>query len=228
VVYSFKTLFWVDATTSVLAAALLFYFFRRALPAREGSKDKAAASTGPLKDPRFVFILVPFIVIMTVFIQNSSTMSLFVVQDLGLSAAFFGLSITINTIMIVTMEIPISHMTSRFSHRLTMTLGAMFFAVGFGILALVHGRVGVMLSVVIWTLGEIVLFPALITYIVDIAPSSRRGQYMGLYTMSMGVAFIVGPWAGAQVFEHHGARVLWLGTFIVGLISASLFSQVER
>jgi predicted MFS family arabinose efflux permease len=50
---------------------------------------------------------------------------------------------------------------------------------------------------------------------------------MGLYTMSFSLAFATGPWIGTSVYERHGSRVVWLGAFILGLLSAALLARVR-
>ena len=68
---------------------------------------------------------------------------------------------------------------------------------------------GAFASVVVWTFGEMILLPGSSAYAAEIAPPGRRGEYMGLYTMSFNIAFAVGPWVGANVLDRWGPRTLW-------------------
>lgn len=70
-----------------------------------------------------------------------------------------------------------------------------------------------------------ILFPAMSAYVSEIAPEGRNGEYMGLYLMAFSVAFIVGPWLGTFVLEHHGPLVLWAGTLATGLLSTMLLAR---
>jgi MFS family permease len=83
-------------------------------------------------------------------------------------------------------------------------------------------------TVVVWTLGEMLFFPASAAYATDIAPDARRGEYSGLYTMIFSVAFAIGPWAGTVVIERFGARMLWGATFLLGLIAAAMFVRLPE
>ena len=58
--------------------------------------------------------------------------------------------------------------------------------------------VSVVVSVVVWTFGEIVLFPGLNAAVADLAPGARRGEYMGLYMTALNLAFATA-----------GSGVLW-------------------
>ena len=84
------------------------------------------------------------------------------------------------------------------------------------------------LTVVIWTFGEMFYFPGMAAYLTDIAPLERRGEYMGLSQMVMGLAFAIGPWAGTTVLAHFGGRTLWLGTLALGLLAAALMGRLPQ
>ena len=83
-------------------------------------------------------------------------------------------------------------------------------------------------TVVIWTFGEMLFFPASAAYATDIAPDARRGEYSGLYTMVFSIAFGIGPWAGTVVLERAGARVLWGLTFLLGALAAAIFVKLPE
>jgi len=81
--------------------------------------------------------------------------------------------------------------------------------------------------VVIWTFGEMILFPASATYISELAPPARRGEYMGFYSMTFGIGFTIGPWAGLNILEAAGARTLWLTCLVVGTLSTLLLARIR-
>ncbi len=50
---------------------------------------------------------------------------------------------------------------------------------------------------------------------------------MGLFTMSLSLAFAIGPWLGAVVLGRFGPATLWTGAFVGGCLSAALMMGVE-
>jgi hypothetical protein len=74
-----------------------------------------------------------------VFFQHISSMPLFVVRDLGLSAANFGLLFSLNCLLIVVLEVPLNAVTAHWSHRRTLALGAVLSGAGFGAMAFARG-----------------------------------------------------------------------------------------
>ena len=231
---SFRWLFWVDGLTSLAAGVILLVarFPPHRRSAHANSIEEAVsdlAHGGPAhKDRRLLLFLVAFFPIMLVFFQHISSMPIYIVQDLRLSAAAYGLLFTVNTLMIVFLEVPFNLATRHWSHRRTLTLGAFLCAIGFGSLAAAWNLPGVIATVVVWTVGEMLLFPGMADYLTAIAPAHRRGEYMGLAQMMMGLAFTVGPWAGLQLLASLGGRSLWLVMLAAGLGSAALLARAVR
>ncbi len=255
-VYSFRWLFLVDGTTSLLAGAVLAL-----APMRNAGRQKThepdwpdatdlgreieADSVTPLaalhpaadlrafRNPRMLYFLAALIPVQLVFFQLTSTLPLFLVRYLHFPESVFGTIFTVNTLLIVALEVPLNTAMAHWTHRRTLMLGALLYAVGFGSYALVgmapFGRTAfVFAAVVIWTFGEMILMPGSSAYAAEIAPPERRGEYMGLYTMSFNIAFAVGPWLGASILGKWGASTVWGTAFVSGCISALMMSRIEQ
>jgi predicted MFS family arabinose efflux permease len=223
---SFPALFAVDGATSILAGLVLFAW--RHPPARAGGAHAAAPSPSVLSDRRLLYFLLALLPVAVVFFQHTSAMALFLVRDLGFSERTYGLLFTVNTLLIVALEVPLNEATGRMSHGRVLAAGSLLCGIGFGLLAVVRSLPGVIGTVVVWTFGEMVLLPGMGAYVADLAPAERRGAYMGLYTMTFGAAFALGPWLGTFVLSRLGATVLWSGAFALGALSAALLLRAEE
>ncbi|MFN2386235.1 MAG: MDR family MFS transporter [Thermoanaerobaculia bacterium] len=179
-------------------------------------------------DRRLAWMLFGVFLLAVVFFQHFSSMPLFLVQELGLNEAQYGLLFTVNTLLIVFLEVPINTSTAHWSHRRNLALGAFLSAAGFGALAFAWDFWSAAATVVIWTFGEMFFFPGMAAYLTDIAPENRRGEYMGLSQMVMGLAFMVGPWMGMQALARLGGRALWLLVFLCGLASTLVFLRLSE
>src|ERR1700675_2678285 len=249
-VYSFRWLFLVDGTTSILAGAVLAFVPMRNLgrqkthepdwaDAADLGREIEANSFTPLaalhpatdlrafRNPRMLYFLAALIPVQLVFFQFTSTLPLFLVRYLHFPESVYGTIFTVNTLLIVALEVPLNTAMEHWTHRRTLMLGAFLYAVGFGSYALVGKAAGVFAAVVIWTFGEMILMPGSSAYAAEIAPPERRGEYMGLYTMSFNIAFAVGPWLGASVLGKWGASTVWGAAFVSGCISALMMSYTE-
>lgn len=217
---SFPTLFVVDGATSIAAALWLTFVL-----ARPGFKDIPVAAArretpGLGRDRRTLAFLVAVLLTFIVFLQPDAAMPLFMVRDLHLPVTYFGAVFVLNTLLIIFLEVPLNLLMIRWSHRASLSLGIALIAIGFGVLAGVTTKVGVAVSVVIWTFGEMIFLPTAAAHIAGEAPEGRRGQYLGAYSMTFSVALMVGPWAGAIVLGRFGAMTLWLAMLVCGLCAA--------
>ena len=229
---SFRYLFLVDGGTS-LAAGVVLLLSGLKLPRKhpDGASPAPAATTetrlrlatAAHADARFLFFLASVLPVVIVFFQHISSMPLYIVEELQFSPRTFGLLFSLNCFLIILLEVPLNAATAHWPHRRTLAVGALLSGAGFGAMAFAQSIPTLAVTVVIWTFGEMFFFPASAAYATDVAPDSRRGEYSGLYTMTFSLAFALGPWAGAAVMQHAGARVLWGLTFLLGLISAALF-----
>ena len=246
--YSFQILFFADGVTSILAALVLMFGWPATLRTNasepkwdepedlgreieaEGASLLAAshpvADLRAFRNRRMLYFLVALIPTQLVFFQLTSTVPLFLVHYLRLPESIYGTVFTLNTLMIVVLELPLNNAMAQWSHRRTLTLGAFLYAIGFGSFALAKGPMGIFAAVVVWTFGEMILMPGSAAYAAEIAPTGRRGEYMGLYTMSFSFAFSLGPWLGAMLLERHGPQALWGIALVSGCISTLLMSRI--
>jgi MFS family permease len=247
-VYSFRFLFFADGATSILAGLVLIFAWpgTRRTKASEPQWDDPedlgreieaegpallaaphpAADLRAFRNRRMLYFLAALIPTQLVFFQLTATLPVFLVRYLKLPESFYGTVFTLNTLMIVALEVPLNNATAHWSHRRTLTLGALLYAIGFGSFALASGPAGVFAAVAVWTFGEMILMPGSAAYAAEIAPAGRRGEYMGLYTMSFSFAFSVGPWLGAMLLDFHGPQMLWGAAFLSGCISTLLMSRI--
>jgi MFS family permease len=223
---AFELLFWVDAVTSFLAGTLLVVARLKMQP---WSREHAAAGgPSPLRDPRLVFFLLALVPILLVFFQHTSTMPLHLVRNLGLTTSMVGLLMAVNTVLILLFEVPLSAATATWPPARALPLGAAFAAAGFGAMAVAPSALAVAATVVLWSFGEMILFPSSSTYVAATSAPARRGAAMGMYTMSFRFAATLAPWLGTQVLDRFGATTLWIGAGAVGFLSVLLLSRVRR
>lgn len=228
--HSYFWIFMIDAFTTLAAAAVLIWM-RFDSPHRHVSEEKdspSLISSLALDDRRMVLFMSGILLVGIVFFQIEGPLPLFLVEDLKLSPAFYGGLFSLNTVMIVFLEVPLNAATAHWPHRTGLALGALLFAVGSGAWGISHGPIAVTAAMVVWTFGEMMLFPQAAAYVAEIAPPARRGAYMGAYMLAFSVAFSFAPWLGTSTYSHFGARFLWVGVLVVGVVSALIMMSVRN
>jgi MFS family permease len=222
---SFRSLFWVDAATSLLAGIVLVAVPFRA--PRHFHDAEAVPSGSALRDKKLLFAMLALLPVLLVFFQHVSTMPLFLVNTLGYRPSVFGALFAVNTLVIVLTEVRLNTLTGHWPFQRSLATGALLSTLGFAALAFARPLPVVVGTVLVWTLGEMVLFPAAAAYFSEISPASRRGEYLGYYTMMFGVAFTAGPWLGTVVLERWGGVVLWTLCLPVGGLSVWALARVS-
>jgi MFS family permease len=154
-------------------------------------------------------------------------MPLFVVGELGISSATFGLLFAINTGMVILFEVPLNDYLSKWNESKVLAAGAFLTGLGFGGMALSYDVFTIVITIIIWTIGEMILLPISAAYISNIAPDKSRGTYMGFYQMVFNFAFAAGPWLGIQILDLYGSKILWTCIFLLGLVSTILMLKLK-
>lgn len=227
---SFRALFFVDGATSVLAGIVLIALAKRMeLPSRVARAVATGATPvrAALRDGRYLYFLAAMVPVLAVFFQSFGGMALYVVRDLHVSTAVYGLLLAINTVLIVLLDLPINAATATWPHRRALFLGSVLVAIGFGALMFARTIPAIAVTVVVWTFGEIFLFSPLNALATELAPPPQRGEYMGLFQMAFSASFLVGPALGVFVLERFGPAALWGGCFAVALLSGVMLARVD-
>ncbi len=224
---SFPALFEVNGAATLLSATVMALALKgsRATAGEESAGPPHPSEAVPAwRNGRYLAVLVGLIPSFLVFCQFMSTLPLFLVNHVGIPETSYGFIITVNTAVILLVEVPLNGAMSHWRHGPALALGAALVGVGFGCMAFAQGFLSAAAAVVVWTFGEMILLPSSAACVADFAPGKRRGEYMGLYQASFSLAMISGPWLGTRVLETWGGGALWGSTLVVGLFSAALLA----
>ncbi|HOI29335.1 MAG TPA: MFS transporter [Melioribacteraceae bacterium] len=231
----FKLLFYVDGVTSIVAGIFLMIArfdthesYTETNPAKteEGISshgDVSVNGSGILKDKVFLLFLFSLIPVNIVFFQHIGGLPLYIVRDLEYSGAIFGILSAINTVIIIFIEVPLNNAMAAWDDRRALALGALLCGIGFGLMVISENIFFISFTIVIWTFGEMIFFPASTSYTSALSPPNKRGEYMGYFQMTFSLALMIGPWLGTEVLDLLGADVLWLGSFLFSSITALMF-----
>ena len=229
---NFNLLFYVDGFTSIAAGIFLVLVKWQLKPSSNGPEEEdkeliKIVKKAVWKDNFFLYFLMASIPVSLVFFQHFSTMPLFIVENLGFTRQTFGLLIAINTVIIIFVEVPLNAKMSHWADWKSMALGSLLCAIGFGGMVFTTEIIGLVITIIIWTFGEMIFYPASASLAASIAPESRRGEYMGYYQMMFSFVFTVAPFGGAKIMELYGSQVLWSLAFLAGLISMLMMFRMK-
>jgi MFS family permease len=218
--YSFSLIFWVNGAASLIAGFVLTLMTVRLPLHRPRSEEQRRSGFDVLRDKRLLLFVAGLLPIFFTFFQIYSTLPYVCVHNLRLDPSIYGLFFTINTVLIILLEVPINIAMTRWQHQHSMALGGLFVGVGFGGMIFATGTWSVIVTVVVWTFGEMILLPSSSAYVADIAPPLQRGSYMGIYQMTGNAALALSAWFGMKYLEMLGPHALWGTLFVVSIGAA--------
>jgi len=224
--HSFAAIFIANGMANVLAGIILIIGLRTGSwfkwHKREAYKP-VINLRWLLLDKSLSIFLLGMIPVSMVFYQHEATLPIFLNHHLHLPLSFYGLLFTLNTLIIAVFELPLNVATLHWPYRVNFMVGSLFITMGFAGFAFAHVSWHIVLLTIIWTIGEMILYPSASSFIADLAHQDRRASYMSLFSSCTNLGMMLGPWAGAIVMQHYGPFVLWIVCGVWGLLSLAFF-----
>jgi MFS family permease len=140
----------------------------------------------------------------------------------------YGFIPTTNALMVVFLQVFVTQITKRYRPLLVMMLGTFFYALGVGSVAIGHSFIGFLVSIVVMTIGELILMPTASTYAASLAPQDMRGRYMSITGLTWSVAAGIAPILGGYLNDNIAPVATWYGGFMIGIVGMLWFFIVSR
>ncbi len=217
--YNYLILFIGDALTTLAFGLIVFFGIRETRPTevRHTAQTPMNERINQLKrEP--ILLLFSFLTLFfgMIYMQGYVTLPLDM-QSHGLGPQQYGLAIAVNGFPIILVTIPISNMASKWPRFEIIAVSAVLLGLGFGFTTLASNLPLFVVSVVIWTLGEIAATSVSPALIADLSPVELRGLYQGIFGSAWGLSYFLGPLVGGWVYEHLGSSVLWGSCLLLGI-----------
>lgn len=199
---------------TIVCAAIILMLIKESYSATESSKVRLSQLAGVFKDKIFVVFCIAGALTNVVYSQLYGLLSVYT-GYLGFDPSFFGLLLSVNGVMVVTLQIPIRKATMRIGSTRAFIVAQTLYAVGFTYFMLSRDLAQFLIGVVVLTLGEIVFFPASSGFVADLSPADMRGRYMALLGLFYGTGGSVGSLIGFTLYDILPNKgVIWgiLGT----------------
>ncbi|MEV3852981.1 MFS transporter [Streptomyces sp. NPDC050095] len=214
-------LFAVDAATMLLFAVIVAVRLPETKPAAAAATD-AASGTGygvVLRD-RLLITLLPLFGIQ-LFVYSLTEVALpLAVHDSGLSPAVYGAMAAVNAVLVVLLQPLATSLLARLPQLPVQAAGSVLIAVGVALTGVADSVTGYTVSVVVWSLGEVMVAGIAATVVANLAPAHARGRYQGAFQWTWGVARFAALTGGVALYSTLGPAVLWWSALVGGLASA--------
>ncbi|MCX4748045.1 MFS transporter [Kitasatospora sp. NBC_01287] len=229
---------WLNAASFVLAALLA-----RKVPAVARGAARASAACQDcgyrtvLADRRYLGLTGANFLIALGYSALSVLLPVFAVSCLGTPQSLTGAAFVLNTVLCAVAGVPVARLARRLGRRTrTAALGAGLFAaaaLGQAVLGTVRPHAvlvalgGLLVLVVVATLGELVHNPSSSALATSAAPVALRGRYLATYQLSWSLAKTVAPslFTGLLAVD---ARLPWLLVAAAALAGGALLLRLAR
>lgn len=189
-------------------------------------KDSAAGYRQALGDPTLVRFLLMSVFAMFVYIQTTVGLPLHV-SDVGMNARDFGLLMALNGVLVVLFELPLIGVVSKYRPHYVLAVGNLFTCVGLSLTGFTTGMGLLAVTVLIWTIGEMVFSSIAQAHLASLTPPGMIGRYQGLYGAAYTIGTGAGPIVGGALYML-APWTLWVMVGVLGLVSAQLCLRLRR
>ncbi len=226
--YNYFYLFVTDFVISMITGVIVFFKIPETKPKADPANQEPEQSLWKtiigykvtLQDWFFIGIVILTLLTNLVYMQMSSSLSVFLRDSYGISSQKYGYILSLNAIMVVIMQFWITHKTRNFQPMVLMFFGNILYAIGFGMYGFVGTYPLFLLAMAIITIGEMISSPILQAIIAKLAPENMRGRYMAVFNLSFGAANAVGPLAAGIIMDNYNPNWVWYAGGIICTISA--------
>ena len=220
--HSYTWLFLGDAATSLVFAGVAFLALPHGIRTEKNTCGWGPALRHIRRNRRFLAFLVGHLFGVTLFFHWGGAITR-LVTDLGYSKQMYGWIMAVNGMLIALMEIPISAWMQRYPTRWVIGVGFFICGVGLWLNVFAVSWVIVLISVIIFTLGEMVAMPVASAYLAELSPDEMRGRYAGVMGLNWSVGHALAPGLGLVVYAWSPAA-LWIGCLLTGICSLAILA----
>jgi MFS family permease len=229
---NFLLIFLLDAVLSLITAAFVFFILPETKPEIKAEHEQTMLQTfrgysSVFADKLFILLVAALILIQTIYEQMNTTLPVFLRDTYGVQATQFGFLLSLNAVMVVTMQIWIANQTKRFPPMLVMAFSGLMYILGFGIFGFFASMPMFIMGFVLITIGEMTQSPVAMASVSRFASEDKRGRYMAVFEFGWVLPTTYASICGGLVLDHLNPHWLWYGCMGVGVIVIVVYSLLH-
>jgi MFS family permease len=229
---SYTVAFYCAAAGMLTYSLLVIFLASETMPSRSVTTPLPAERFGGygrvLRDRQFLSFAGTFILTQMAAAMVWVLLGVYVKENFGIVESRYGLLPMTNALMVVFFQVSVTQLSKRHPPLSMLSLGSLIYAVALGGIALGRGFSAFWISMVVLTIGELILSPTATSFAANLAPVDMRGRYMSLYGLTWSIALGTGPLLGGLLNDNFGANAIWYGGAIVGGLSSLFFLLLAR
>ncbi|WP_411070699.1 MFS transporter [Streptomyces sp. cmx-4-25] len=219
--HGYWLLFVVDAGSMLLYALVVTVRLKEPKRPSGSGREKEEFGYGVVLRDRLALLVLPLFGIQ-LFVYSLTEVALpLAIHDSGLSPAVYGAMAAVNAVLVVALQPFVTAWLAGLSQLAVQSAGSALIAAGVALTGLADGVVGYTVSVVVWSLGEVVVAGIAASVVANLAPAHARGRYQGAFGWTWGTARFAALTLGVTVYTSLGPAVLWWTALAAGTAVAA-------
>jgi MFS family permease len=226
--YSFQLIFMANAAMYFIFM-LIAVFGYRSIDTRAAMQTNILQENGMVKSrtklAALLILAVGYLLCWVGYVQWQTTIAAYT-QELNISLNQYSILWTINGALIVLGQPVVNKLIKPFQSKLKLQImiGMVIFMVSYAVAAGAQQFTGFVAGMVILTIGEMLIWPAVPTIANDLAPKGREGFYQGIVNSTATGGRMVGPLMGGILVDLYGMPMLF--AVLIGLMFIGIFTTV--
>ncbi|WP_107924017.1 MDR family MFS transporter [Lysinibacillus parviboronicapiens] len=230
-----STIAFILTSSIYVIYAVVLYFMLRAI--KDSKHNNGAVSKDNMNvallwhtlrsDVPLMLFIIGGILLTTVHGQMSVTLSQYLQANIIDGVKLFAILMSVNGFTVLIVQIPLTRWSERFTLIQRIAYGCMLFAVGEIGFAFSTIWIAFIISMFVFTLGEILVIPAEYAQVDEITPQHLRGTYYGAQSLGEFGNFL-GPWFGGILLSTYGGTTMFLFMAFISLLGIYFFYVGKR
>lgn len=244
IIGSYRWLFVIDAISFMVFFGVVYVGINQTEQQQMGESEKTqyfASWMTVLSDRRFL-VYIAVNIFFTIYIsQIHSTLPLyfknFVIKSTteGFAQTTISVLFAWHLVLAIICQLPVTSALKRCSHTLALTVSAILWAIGFGLIwvsgtAPSHNLVWVALALGVFAVAIVSYTPSAASLVTELAPEDKRGVYFSINAVCWGIGYFIGHPLGGWALDQ--PRIItdsfWLGFSLSVAIVVVILQYLNR
>lgn len=227
---SFEAVYFAVAIAYGILTIFVMLMIRETIPQHPPTEEETEQSSKGygyiLRDTVFMSMFAMFLLVMFGNAQIFVLLPVYAKENFGLIENQYSLLLTINATMVVLFQYVLTKFTDRYRPLNVMAVAAFIYTIGLGTVAIGYDLTTFSISMIIVTLGELMLMPTTLTFVANIAPTELRARYMGLFGLNWSLAAGIGPVIGGYLNDNYSPVAIWIGASAMAFVGTIGFLSI--
>lgn len=233
--YSFQLIFMANAAMYLIFMMIAIIGYRR-IDTRAAKQTNVLQENGTVKSHTKLYALlilaIGYLLCWVGYVQWQTTIAAYT-QELNISLNQYSILWTINGALIVLGQPVVNRLIKPFQNKLKLQIiiGMVIFMVSYAVAAGAQAFSGFVAGMVILTIGEMLIWPAVPTIANDLAPKGREGFYQGIVNSTATGGRMIGPLMGGILVDLYGMPMLFailIAVMFIGIFTTVIYDRKIR